>query len=148
MNHTFDINFVLQDEFLRTNISNVHAVEPNANYTATMAILSLLTIFANLGTILAFWQDQTLRDKPSDLLILSLSFVDFLQGLIVMPMIIVASYLVLGEVGCQMSFLLGDIGIANSLLHLLAISVDRLLLISMEYPRYLKFQCVLNLLYL
>ena len=140
MNHTFDINFMLQDEFQKTNISDVLTIKPNTYNTVAMTMLSLLTVFANLGTMLAFWQDRTLRDKPSDLLILSLSFVDFLQGLIVMPMIIAVSYLVLGELGCQMSYLLGDIGLANSLLHLLAISVDRLLLISMEYPCYLKFQ--------
>ena len=55
------------------------------NYASSLQLLPLLTVVGNLGIIVAFWKEPSLKVKASDLLVLSLSVVDFLQGLVFLP---------------------------------------------------------------
>jgi hypothetical protein len=63
-------------------ILNTKGLVVNVNIFIWTIVLSLTTAVANLGTIIAFWKVKGLGEKPSDLLILSLAFVDIFQGLI------------------------------------------------------------------
>ena len=60
-------------------------VEINVAYAVVIPTVCILTIIGNLGTIYAFWKLPELLEKPSEMLILSLSCADLLNGLIVMP---------------------------------------------------------------
>ena len=50
-------------------------------YGLFMSVLILLTVAGNFGTIMAFWKVRSLREKPSDLLILSLSIANLGVGI-------------------------------------------------------------------
>ena len=52
----------------------------NLFFAIFIPILCFLITIGNLGTIIAFWKLPSLRDKPSELLILSLSCADFITG--------------------------------------------------------------------
>ena len=61
-------------------------VDLNIGYAIFVPVLILTTTAMNIGTIAAFWKIPTLRDKPSELLILNLACSDLLTGLIVIPL--------------------------------------------------------------
>ena len=117
--------------------------EINIFYAVFLSILSCLILACNTLIIWAFWKDPSLREKPSDLLILNLSIFDLALGFV---LIIFSSHqFVFGEwkyqeFGCKIYVFFGDITGFGSLLALVMISTDRLLLVGMEYPRYLKTQ--------
>lgn len=106
-------------------------------------ILTFSTIFFNAGILVAFWKEKGLRNKPSDLLILCLALVDFSHGVVLLP-VNSHQYFVgrwaLGETTCQIFFGIEDVIEGTSLLLLGAISWDRLLLVTLDYPKYLKTQ--------
>ena len=106
-------------------------------------ILTFSTILFNAGILAAFWKEKILRSKPSDLLILCLALVDFLHGVVLLP-VISHQYFVgrwaLGETTCQVFIGIEDVIEGTSLLLLGAISWDRLLLVTLDYPKYLKTQ--------
>ncbi|XP_072037047.1 5-hydroxytryptamine receptor 1B-like [Amphiura filiformis] len=123
-----------------TDVFIVHA-EAHIAYSIFLPLLTLLTIVANLGIITAFWKVSSLREKPSNLLILCLSFVDLIQGLLFLPIMShfqIIGIWIFGEIGCQLWIAIGTITSVTSIFLLVAISLDRLLLISLTYPRYVK----------
>ena len=130
--------------FLQDMASNQTAVTVNVFYAIVIPLTSLVATTLNIATIYAFWKLPKLRHKPSEVLILNLSCADLLTGIIVLPL---ASPLYItpgawpfGEVGCQMAILFLNIGIPTSLFALISISMDRFLLVYMEYPKYVRIQ--------
>ena len=106
-------------------------------------ILTFSTILFNSGILAAFWKEKGLRSKPSDLLILCLALVDFLHGVVLLPVTSHQYFVgrwVLGETTCRIFIGIEDVIEGTSLLLLGAISWDRLLLVTLEYPKYLKTQ--------
>ena len=107
-------------------------------------ILSFVTIFGNTAIIVAFWKVPSLLEKPSELLILNLAFVDLATGLVTLPIwspaYITPESWPFGEIGCRVLAAFNNITVHASLFAITTISVDRLLLVMMEYPRYLKLE--------
>lgn len=115
----------------------------NLFYAVFLPCLSAMTIAGNLAIIVAYYKVPGLREKPSDLLILNLAVTDLLQGVTMSvfttPLYILGSW-PYREFGCKVTVGLGDVTIVASLVTLGAISLDRMLLVSKEYPRYVKIQ--------
>ena len=109
-----------------------------------LPILCSITSIANFATIVAFFREPSLRERPSELLILSLACADFGTGFLALPLYAPAFILPdnwpLGEIGCRIQVVFFDLTVHASLLTLLSISVDRFLLVFLEYPKYLKVQ--------
>ena len=125
------------------NITNDMKLTYSIQITVYTVILSLTTALANLGTIIAFWKVKGLGEKPSDYLILSLAVVDLFQGLILIPLHMssfIFSRWIFGELGCKFYVAMAYASVTNGLVILCAISLDRLLLVKVQYPRYVKFQ--------
>ena len=124
----------IQDEDVEINI--------NIGYAIFVPVLILVTTAMNIGTIAAFWKIPTLRDKPSELLILNLACSDLLTGLIVIPLAsnlyITPNWWPAGEIGCAIWILSIDISVHGTLFALMTISLDRFLLVYLEYPKYIK----------
>ena len=114
----------------------------NIGYAVFMPLLILVIIVMNLGTIYAFWKVPTLREKPSELLILNLACADLLTGTTVLPLTsplyITPGVWTMGEIGCGIVVFFLNLSISGSLFALMTISIDRFLLVYMEYPRYVK----------
>ena len=113
-------------------------------YMFLLPFIATVATFANLLTMVAFWKEPKLREKPSDLLIFALACVDFLTGLIVVPLItplyVIPGDWPLGEFGCRTLVSTSTAALTGSMFLLIAISLDRLLLVSVQYPRYIKIQ--------
>ena len=126
------------------SVANSTDVKVNVFFATFLPLLSLATIVLNSMTILAFWKLDKLREKPSELLILNLSCADFLTGLFVIPLwspvYITPKHWPMGEIGCRMAISALNMAIHGSLFALLSISIDRFMLISMDYPRYVHTQ--------
>ena len=124
-----------------SNFSSESVGPPQNNAAYFLHTLTVLTVTCNLGIIVAFYKVPSLRVKASELLILSLSIVDFTQGLIFIPInndYYIRQRWILGELGCQLWVAFGTYTGTTSLLLLVAISVDRVLLLTMTYPRYVR----------
>ncbi|XP_072018521.1 D(1A) dopamine receptor-like [Amphiura filiformis] len=105
--------------------------------------VTLCTILANLATIYAFIKERHLREKASDLLILSLAGADMVIGMAVLPLNspnFVLSFWPFGETICKVLSSLSIIGTEAGFMTMVAISYDRYLLISIPYPTYVKRQ--------
>ena len=124
--------------------SNNSTLEVNWAYAIILPCSSLLATVLNLATIYAFWKLPALHQKPSELLILNLSFTDLLTGMILLPLVsplyITPDHWPFGEVGCQIAVLILNISLPASLFALISISTDRFLLVYMEYPKYIRMQ--------
>ncbi|XP_072016312.1 allatostatin-A receptor-like [Amphiura filiformis] len=96
----------------------------------------------NVGTVAAFWKMPSLREKPSELLILNLACSDLLTGMIVLPLgsplYITPNQWPMGEIGCAIFLFFIDISVHGTLFALMTISADRFLLVYLEYPQYMK----------
>ena len=115
----------------------------NYYFAFFIPVLSLLIITGNILIIVAFWKLPSLREKPSEYLILNLSFVDLCTGftlLYISPLFIVSGYNPLGEIGCRFANASFNITVSASVFTLIAISTDRFLLVLIAYPKYLKWQ--------
>ena len=117
-------------------------VDINIGFAIFFPVLILTTTSMNIGTIVALWKLPTLRDKPSELLILNLACSDLLTGLVVLPL---SSHLYitpagwpLGEISCAILAFFIDISVHGTLFALMTISLDRFLLVYLEYPKYIK----------
>ncbi|XP_072039230.1 D(1A) dopamine receptor-like [Amphiura filiformis] len=113
--------------------------------TVTLALLCIvipITILGNSTTIVAFIKVRSLREKPSDLLILALSFADLGIGFALAMLFPVTAigYWPWGEVGCQFYVFFANICVFSGVIITACISWDRYLLISREYPKYVKIQ--------
>ena len=119
-------------------------VEVNLAYAVAIPIVCILTVIGNLGTINAFRKLPELWDKPSEMLILSLACADLMTGMIVLPSFaplwITPGYFPFGENFCRFAVFCGDLSIVAGLYDLVAISLDRFLLVFKEYPQYMKIQ--------
>ena len=106
-----------------------------------LAIMGLLTILGNLFTILAFGHEPSLKKKPGDLLILSLSVADFGTGFVLLGTLpLYLGVWPFGKIGCKIFTGLGDVFLAPGIFTITFISVDRYLLVSKPYTKYLKKQ--------
>ena len=111
-------------------------------YGLFMSVLILLTVAGNSGTIMAFWKERSLREKPSDLLILSLSITDLGVGIsliLFVPEIAIGKF-TWGKTVCKLYVYFGTTFIIVGIFTTALISLDRYLLISREYPTYMKLQ--------
>ena len=105
-------------------------------------IITVLVLVGNITTVVAFWKVPLLREKPSNLLILNLTCADLGVGfslLMVTPGRFVGHWL-WGKTGCQINVFILNFFIISGMLSTLAISVDRFLLITKSYPRYIALQ--------
>ena len=115
----------------------------NYYFAVFIPLLSLLIITGNILIMVAFWKLPSIRDKPSEYLILNLSFVDLCTGftlLYISPLFIYSGYNPLGELGCRFANASFNITVSASVFTLIAISTDRFLLVLIAYPKYLKWQ--------
>ena len=135
-----DINVTI----FENSTDNGSVQDVNIFYAIFIPIFCVVTSFANLATIIAFCKVPELWERPSEVLILSLSCADFGTGLLVLPlfspMYITPGSYPFGENICALFVFLLDVTVNASLLSLLNISIDRFLLVYKEYPRYLKMQ--------
>lgn len=126
------------------DVESGHAIPVITRTFATILIIvAPLTVLANIGTSLAFWREPSLRQKPSDLLLVSLTCCDLGMGAIVMPLSAMygLGIHVLDETGCRFLWNLpADMFTCVGTLTMMMISRDRYLLVASEYPKYLKIQ--------
>lgn len=106
-------------------------------------VICIFTILGNIANICAFLVDRSLRDKPRDLLVVNLSFADLGIGLFCMPFVVsnlICDCWLTGKVGCRMFVTAGDIFLISGAGSLIAISLDRYLLVARDYTTYLRIQ--------
>ena len=112
-------------------------------YGVATFVTAFITIVANIMTIVAFLMERNLRARASNLLVFALSVTDLLFGAYVFIYYGVTITFGLGhpfkEIGCRLSLLFEYSYIVGNLL-LIAISIDRVLLISLDYSKYMKMQ--------
>ena len=117
-------------------------IEINIFFVVLLPILIIVTTVLNLATIVAFWKLPSLREKPSDLLILNLSCADLITGMVLFPISaplhMTPNYWPTGEIGCVVAICFLNICIHGSLFALTTISIERFMLVYMEYPQYIK----------
>ncbi|XP_022105067.1 beta-3 adrenergic receptor-like [Acanthaster planci] len=108
----------------------------------SLSFAAFVAVFGNGATIVAFICDSGLRDKPSNLLILALSCSDLCVGFVITSITLSTFFVswTLGELGCRFVISVGDLIVPLGPLLVAAICLDRYLLISRDYPRYLAIQ--------
>ncbi len=115
----------------------------NIIYGVYTTLVSVFTITGNLLIILAFIWEHSLREKASNLFILALSSADLMYGVYMCvfstPLAILRVF-PYGEIGCMLAVGLSNITYIYGNFLLVAISIDRVLLVSMDYSRYSTFQ--------
>ncbi|XP_072016313.1 allatostatin-A receptor-like [Amphiura filiformis] len=114
----------------------------NVGFAIFIPLVILTGMVMNLGTITAFWKLPVLRESPSELLILNLACADLLTTMTVLPLVsplyITPMNWPFGEFGCATVVFFMNLSISGSLFALTTISIDRFLLVYMEYPTYIK----------
>ncbi len=129
-----------------TTLNNTyeHFASVNISYAIFVPILIFVITFANILIIAGFVKIPSLRaERPSEVLILNLAIVDLLTGLelsFASPSYVLFDMWPSGELGCRLGSGVFYICIHTSLATLVAISVDRFLLVYNEYPTYLLIQ--------
>ena len=122
--------------------STLSTFEIDIGYAVFLPVLIIVTTIMNSGTIVAFWKLPSLREKPSEMLILNLACSDLPTGSVVLPLAsplyITPSRWPFGEIGCTIWNFFIDVSNHGTLFVLLAISLDRFLLVFLEYPQYVK----------
>ncbi len=108
----------------------------------TICFMVIITLLGNIGTIVAFWKVRSLREKPSDFFILNLSCADLIMGLVHILSIstYAAGYWIWGKTGCQLYATVANITVSGGLWSTFLICWDRYMLISVQYPKYMKLQ--------
>ncbi|XP_071784329.1 alpha-2A adrenergic receptor-like [Asterias amurensis] len=112
-----------------------------------LLVLVVITIAGNILTISAFVSNVLLRQKPSNLLLLSLSFSDLMVGATGLPVAAIHTglgYWPLGRAMCVINAYFSVIGVSAGMYTITAVSLDRYFLVSREYPAYLKLQSSRN----
>ena len=106
-----------------------------------LCVTQPVTIIANLLTIIAFKKVPSLQTHTSNLFIFALSIADFLSGIYQISYYGIPFAFSLkpplGEIGCKMTVPFEYNFYTGNLL-LVAISIDRVLLLSMDYSKYVK----------
>lgn len=117
-------------------------LDPSYDSTVPVVIImSVLTVFANLGTIVAFYTDPTVRTKPSDLIILNLACADMGVGLFIMPRLAFVKSVgrwVFGEMGCRINYMLESTLINAGMYFIILLSFDRYKMLALDYTAYVK----------
>lgn len=130
-------------------IEPMNTYKVNIFFALFLPTLCLIITLLNLITISSFFSVPKLREKPRNLLILNLSCADLLTGVIVLPLyspaFITPDHWPLGEGGCKVTFLFLNLCVHGSLFALISISLDRLLLVYLEYHRYIVWQSYTNI---
>ena len=112
-------------------------------YGIFSTIITCINITGNTLTVIAFINDKSLRVNPSNTLILALSVTDLLYGLTVFTFVSVPYVFALGypygEAGCMTLVTFSNLYVVGNLL-LVAISIDRISLVGMNYSKYVKMQ--------
>ena len=112
-------------------------------YGVSSLCISSLTVIGNSMTLWAFHMERSLRNNPSTYFIIALTFNDLLYGIHIffflgIPFTFQRRYgYFFGEVGCMMTVFLNHLFVIGNLI-LLAMSVDRVLLICLKYTTYRK----------
>ncbi len=106
-------------------------------------VIGSLSMLGNMMNLIVFYKVRSLRSTPSNNIIIALTINDFLYGIFIVvfsgiPYSFMSSY-PYGEIGCMISACIQHLFVVGNLL-LLAISIDRILLISLQYTTYLRFQ--------
>ena len=109
----------------------------------SQCLIQSITIIANVMTIIAFAKVRSLRIHTSNILIYVLSITDLIWGLYVLiyygvPFVFKLKP-PLGEIGCMLTVLFEYVYSAGNML-LVAITIDRLLMVSLDYSKYTKMQ--------
>ncbi|XP_072017445.1 beta-4C adrenergic receptor-like [Amphiura filiformis] len=107
-----------------------------------ISIVIIVILISNMATMVAFFKVRSLREKAVNLLILNLSCADFGMGLVrvyAYPTTAIR-YWPYGKFGCQSFSFLSDLFASAGMITTVAISVDRFLLVSCAYPKYLRIQ--------
>ncbi len=112
-----------------------------------LLVLVVITLVGNILTISAFVSNVLLRQKPSNLLLLSLSCCDLMVGATGLPVAAIHTglgYWPLGKAMCVINAYFSVIGVSAGMYTITAVSLDRYFLVSREYPAYLKLQSSRN----
>ena len=124
-------------DFLRANM----ALSSFVIIGIVLCVTQPITIIANLLTIIAFMKVPSLQTHTSNLLIFALSIADFISGVYHLWYDAIPLAFGLkppfGEIGCMMTVPLEYFYTTGNFL-LVAISIDRVLLVSMDYSKYVK----------
>ena len=108
-------------------------------YGVFQCVVQPFTIVANFLIILAFVKIRSLQTHTSNLLIYALSVTDFVCGIMYLsggaPMLGLGYPF--GEIGCMVLVFLGYIYYIGNFI-LVAISVDRVLMVTLDYSQYVK----------
>ncbi|XP_030843895.1 histamine H3 receptor-like [Strongylocentrotus purpuratus] len=133
-------------EAMGANETDIYGMPKSVVWLATvpllLSIISIVTIIGNAFVITAFFVDQRIRDKPSNILILSLSITDVLIGLIILPGNMIYSALdrwPFGEVACKVWLVLDYTLCMVSVWTVVLISLDRYWLVKKQLM-YASFQ--------
>ena len=133
------------------NLTTPRPIEPPSAESVFVGLLLLLlviiTVVGNVLTISAFVSNVLLRQKPSNLLLLSLSCCDLIVGATGLPVAAIHTglgYWPLGKVMCVITAFFSVIGVSAGMYTVTAISLDRYFLVSRDYPAYLKLQSSRN----
>ena len=113
-------------------------------YGVTTFVMCIITIIGNVMTIVVFQQERSLTVKPSNLLILALSMTDLIYGtyiLIYYGIIAFGLGYPYGELGCMVSVVFENTFVVSNIL-LVCISLDRVILVTVSYSKYVKLQTV------
>ncbi len=109
-------------------------------YGIVTLAMSILTVLWNTMIILAFYKEQNLRSRPSNLLILAIATSDLIYGL---NLFVYYGFSFIGhpygEIGCMIS-VFTEYAYVISNTFLVTISLDRLLLVSVPYSKYSAWQ--------
>ncbi|XP_072037149.1 beta-3 adrenergic receptor-like [Amphiura filiformis] len=111
-------------------------------YVVVVSVVSILTLISNMATIVSFFKVRLLRQKPNNLLILNLSCADLGVGLIQIYRFPKTAFRIwpYGKYGCQLLHFLVSLFVSAGMVTTIAIGMDRFLLLSRDYPKYLMIQ--------
>ncbi|XP_038067182.1 muscarinic acetylcholine receptor DM1-like [Patiria miniata] len=112
-----------------------------------LLLLVIVTLAGNIMTISAFISNVLLKQKPSNLLLLSLSCCDLVVGATGLPVAAIHTglgYWPLGKAACVTFAFFSVVGVSAGMYTVTAVSLDRYFLVSREYPAYLKLQSSRN----
>ncbi len=129
----------------QTNVTDISSRPDEVGPVILAVALSLIvavSISGNLLTIAAFVKDRSLRSKPTNLFILGLSCADLVIAFTI-PLKVghaLCSYWPYGKTVCQLEVFFNDVGVVSGMWCMAAIALDRYLLISRDYARYLDLQ--------
>ena len=119
------------------------------NVILQCAVIASATLVVNLANIIAFLHSKKLREKPANLLIFFLGIINIYQAATLLVAAFTAyfirrrSQLLWSSNVCKISWFVIvslHVSITQGLIFVTVIALDRILLVSMNYTRYVRFQ--------